>query len=161
MASKKQDPWEYQWTVHDNQGAGGNNLGNGTFSLVWNGQGGYYQVTQQVGMPPVPNWSQLQFFPHGENPLNYTGAELPKWDDKNPNCKKRWLQAANDRRSAARLKTRRLVAGYPGHDILLIRIDGAVVDGTPLLLLQQIPIETDLNQGGGHIRQDGTAHGGH
>ena len=150
MANQTKDEWVREWTVYK---ADQPDLGErGSFSLV--AGSGCYTVGKTVSMPP--HWKTLVFYPHGKDDPTFKKRALNPWT---PGKDSAWKTAADGVRGAARLRTRRLEGTYPGHDIILVRCDGAVTDGTPLLVLQLVPIVSAVIAA--TIYQDGTGHGGH
>jgi hypothetical protein len=141
------------WEVYSVDGPGGDRLGPGKFSLSLTGTGSYIAKREDQNEPKrMPGWwDGLEFWAHGSH-LPQSVSGLPPWQLPNDGV---WKAAADAVRKGANFTTQYLASGITGHDVLLIRCDGAVKDGTPLLVLQIAAI------GRPHTDQDGTAHGGH
>jgi hypothetical protein len=167
MAAK--DPWVCRWSVYGVQTAGGQYLGPGSFKLEavpdsLSGETAFYRVTEMsLDMPPC--WKGLRLFPRGSEPSDQPPQILPKWTkDYDP----LWEKAATSLRSKYTAPS----GSIPGIDpallrlegdlhprseaeaLTLVRVAGAVQDGTDLLVLMLKSKQQS------RFEEDGTAHGG-
>jgi hypothetical protein len=166
------DPWlDWKWDVYSAQDAGGpyekplDQIGH--FQLTTGNDPddhspGYVVSRHGLVMPPC--WSDSKVCFHDKGAVEPSGVDkysLAPWDGTD-DVDRDWMDAANLIRRLIAKDVRRLESAFypqgprgPKEKMYLIRVDEAVEDGSPLLVLRLEATPKGLSE-----LQDGTAHGG-